>query len=532
MAVTTNSSGQLAELTQISAKLQLPMFETEKLHDSMVHDILRAIYRYPGKTNENGKLVVKELTKEEREINADVEMFYKKLTGQQWPAYQRKIRAPALFGPPGHGKTSVTEAASRTVAEGMGWRYISAEELDLVPIEEIDHKTFVFISHETAAAVTAIDLIGMPSKEKVSDRDEHYMDRLFGMQILKMQRAGGCTFLFDDALNAPKHIQGAMLPVTDRRRYGSLNFQNSLIAVTGNLGALDDSDATRAASPLRGRVKSSLVYDTVENFIARTRANPVFRDELGDVFVRQFFYRYPELFTEHPKRGTQGGFASPRGWNDFIHDARDILHRHGGRTAAPSARAEIVESASQILGPEVASKYNAFLESVLTLADPLAHKVIHEGDLDVKTLETQYTTGGGFNQREQQFGYQYAMALVDYAVQKIIQDDKMDEAIVRFGKGVSVLTEDIFAFAVEELQTKMAAQVETLEKGKVKVSVPVGNTKKRKMDSTASEQLGHLIMKSGEVDMTRRATLISVLSEMSKHATRATAPGRRVRRSD
>lgn len=531
MAITTNSSGQLAELAAISAKLQLPMFETEKLHDSMVHDILRAIYRYPGKTNENGKIVSKELTPQEREINKDVETFYKKLTGQDFPTYQRKLRAPALFGPPGHGKTSVTEAASRTVAEGMGWRYVSAEELDLVPIEEIDHKTFVFISHETAAAVTAIDLIGMPAKEKVSDSEEYYMARLFSLQILKMQRAGGCTFLFDDALNAAKHIQGAMLPVTDRRRYGSLSFHNALIAVTGNLGALDDSDATRAASPLRGRVKSSLVYDTVENFITRTRANPTFRDELGDMFVRQFFYRYPELFTQHPVRGTQGGFASPRGWNDFIHDSRDILHRHGGRGAARAARGEIVESASQILGPEVAQKFDAFLESVLTLADPLARQVINDGNLDMKTLEDQYSQGG-FSQREQQFGYQFAMALVDYTVQKIHRDDDMEEAVRRFGKGVSVLTEDVFAFALDELQSKLSAQVETVNKGKVRVSTKVGNTNKRKLDSNAAEMIGQFIMKNGDVDMTRRATLISVLSEMNKHESRATAPGKKTRRQD
>lgn len=531
MSISTNATGQMAELTAISAKLELPLFETEQLHDSMVHDILRAIYRYPGKENKNGKIVTKELTEKEREINADVEAFYKKLTGQDFPPYQRKIRTPALFGPPGHGKTSVTEAASRTVANGLGWRYISAEELDLVPIEEIDHKTYVFISHETAAAVTAIDLIGMPAKEKVSDSEEHFMARLYSLQILKMQRAGGCTFLFDDALNAAKHIQASMLPVTDRRRYGSLSFHNSLIAVTGNLGALDDSDATRAASPLRGRVKSSLVYDTVENFIARTRANETFKDELGDVFVRQFFHRYPDLFTQHPKRGTQGGFASPRGWNDFIEGARDVLHQHGGRTAWRQARKEVVEQASQILGPDVAKSYDAFLESVLTLADPLARQVINDGKMDKKTLDEQYSEGG-FSRREQQFAYQYAMALVDYTVQKVHRDDDLSEAVQRFGKGVSVLTEDVFAFAMDELQSKLSAQVETVQKGKMRVSTTVGNTKKRKLDPNAAEKVGQLIMKNGDVDATRRATLISVLSEMNKHESRATAPGKRTRRKD
>ena len=61
----------------------------------VMDDDLVTIPKYPGKTNENGKIVTKELTAEEREINKDVETFYKKLTGQDFPTYQRKLRAPA-----------------------------------------------------------------------------------------------------------------------------------------------------------------------------------------------------------------------------------------------------------------------------------------------------------------------------------------------------------------------------------------------------------------------------------------------------
>lgn len=287
MTITTNTVGHVAELSAISAKLGLPMMDTDRLMNSVVPDILRSIYRYPLRKSENGKMVDLPLTKEEKEINKDVERAYKDITGQPFPTFRGMVRPRALFGPPGHGKTSSLEAASRIVADALGWRYVSAEDLEFVPLEEIDHKTFVFMSYETAGVTSAQDLMGLPSAEQIEGETKRYLDRLFSMPFHKLTRAGGGTFLLDDLLNAARHIQDAVLPILDRRRIGQLNLRSSYVCMTGNLGTLDDSNATRAASPMRGRVRSSLAYDTVENFIARTRANPEFNDEIGDGFVRE-----------------------------------------------------------------------------------------------------------------------------------------------------------------------------------------------------------------------------------------------------
>ena len=517
MTITTNTMGHVAELTAIAAKLNLPMMETDKLMNSVVPDILRSIYRYPLRKSEKGKMVDIPLTKEEKEINADVERAYKELTGQPYPSFRGKVRPRALFGPPGHGKTSSLEAASKIAADALGWRYVSAEDLEFVPLEEIDHKTFVFMAYETAGATSAQDLMGLPNAETIAGESKRYLDRIFSMPFHKITRAGGGTFLLDDVLNAARHIQDAVLPILDRRRIGQLNLRSSYICLTGNLGALDDSNATRAASPMRGRVRSALAYDTVENFIARTRANPEFRDELGDAFVRAFFQRFPQYFSGHPVRGQQGGFEAPRSWDSFIHAGREILHRHGGRENARAARDELYDAAAELVGPSAASDFNAFLESVLNNADPLARQIITTGELDEKELKKIYS--GGHSSREQNFAYQFAIALVDYGTQKIITDDKLEDAVHNFGKALSYVSEDVFAFALEEFKAKVSVQVESVNKGKRPVSRGKGSS--RKLISEVATQIGEMLMKTGTIDKTRRSTMISILSEANQHAQRA-----------
>lgn len=529
------SASFMSDLSAISAKLNLPMVETEKMVDSLIPDILRAIYRYPRtqKTRE-GKVEEIPLTEEDQDVNSRINEFHLKRYGVPFPPFRRKLVAPAMFGPPGHGKTSSFETAAKIVAAGLGWRYIGAEELETVDIAEIDHRTFVFVSHETAGAVSAMSLAGLPSQEEVKGSGEKYMGNLQLLSFLKLAKAGGGVLLLDDALNAARHIQDALLSILDRRRYLSTTFFNSLVGLTGNLGTLDGSNATAAATPLRGRIKSVLAHDTPENFIARTRANETFRDDIGDAFVRMFFHRYPNLFSEMPKRGEQGGFAAPRNWDSFIHESRDIIYRAGGRQYANQAKLELVDAARKILGSDVAQSYAAFLEAVLSRADPLARQVIMEGNLSQDEIGDLYKKGG-FSARETAFAYQFAMALVDYTVHKIIQDDDMDEAIKRFGKGLSILDESTFSFGLDELKNKLAAQVATLKKGKLQVSSAVSaDSKQRQVVNDVLEKIGMLIMSNGGIDDTRRKTLISVLSEMNKHDTRAKVPstGKRVRNSN
>lgn len=535
MSNISSSNSYIAELTSIAGKLELPMAETDRLVKLISEDILRSLFRYPGTKMENGKEVEVPLTEDELAINHRAEKFYSELhDGQKFPNYRRKIRATGLMGPPGHGKTTAFEVAARLVAKGMGMRFLSPEQLEHVPLEDVDLNTFVFVSQETAGVASALEFMGLPSSEESQATGLKYMGRLFTQPLLKLMRAGGGVLLLDDFLNASRQIQDVGLSLVDRRRFGQLNLTQTYFGVTGNLGSLDDTNASRASSALRNRIRVFLAHDTPENFIARTQADKNYRDELGDGFIRMFLHRYPQMFSEHPKRGTQGAYTTPRSLKDFIDEARDCLHRHGGRQNAHRAREELYTIAQATLGIDTANAYNAFLEAVLSKADPLARQVIMEGKLSLEEIRASYSQGG-FSAKEQAFGYQFAMALVDYTVHKIIEDDSLDEAIQRFANGVMVLDDSVFSFALEELQTKLSAQVETLKKGKFVVSTAADkNSSKRDLTAVTTEEIGRNMLSTGTIMRDRRAIMIGILSEMSRHEKRASVPtvGKRARRTE
>lgn len=511
------------ELLSIGTKLGLPLATTDDLVNLIAADMLRSIYRYPGTRMDGDKEVEVPLTEDEHKLNARVEKVYQQWYNQDFPPYRRKIRATALFGPPGHGKTTAFEVAAKKVADAMGMRFLSPERLESVPIQEIDLNTFVFVSQETAGVVSALEWMGLPDAQQIPGEgsDQRYMGRLFTLPLRKLMRAGAGVCLLDDYLNAARQIQDVGLSLVDRRRFGQLNLSQTYFGVTGNLGSLDDTNATRASAALRNRMRMYLAHDTVENFINRLRDDKRLHDEMGDGFVRMFLYRYKELFSEHPARGEQGGYTTPRSLRDFVDEVRDCLHRHGGRKGAMAAREEIVSIARSTLGLKNGEAFNAFLEAILTKADPLAREIILEGKLNKEEIDKCFQPGG-FSSKDQNFAYQFGMALVDYTVSKVLKDDKLDEAIARFAKGVAILPEDVLAFTLDELQAKLSAQVRTVEKGKEQVSRPPAKEGGRPtLTSPITEKIGRIIMIEGKINSTARDTLISVLSGMHLHDQRA-----------
>ena len=527
--ISSSTNSQLSKLQDVATQLGLPLAETDGLVNVIARDMLRSVFRYPGTKMEGNREVAVPLTAEELDVNQRCEALYKRWYGQDFPPFRRKIRATALFGPPGHGKTTVFEVAARRVADGLGMRFLSPEKLESVELEDVNLNTFVFVSQETAGVVSALEWMGLPSAEQIKGTTEKYMGRLFTLPLRKLMQAGGGVLLLDDYLNAARQIQDVGLSLTDRRRVGQLNLAQTYFGVTGNLGSLDDTNATRASAALRNRMRMYMAHDTPANFIARIQADPAYRDELGDGFVRMFLHRYEEKFSEYPERGKQGAYTTPRSLKDFIDEVRDCLHAHGGRKNAARARAEIKQIAQATLGLETALSFDSFLEAVLTKADPLARQIIVEGKMSIEEIRGSYSEGG-FSMRETTFGAQFAMALVDYTVQKVIADDSLDVAIERFAKGVSILSETDFAFALDELKSKMTAQVTDVNKHKLVVSASADrNSKRRILSGEASEKMGNLIMQHGTIDASRRAVMIGVFSEMSMHESRPASSGGRTR---
>jgi len=523
---TAGQESYLAELQSIANKLALPMAQTDDLVMRVARDILRSMYRYPGfKKSAKGLDEEVPLTDDEKDLNRRIEGVYAEMSeGQSFPSYRRKkIRGSGFVGPPGHGKTSVIEAASRWVATKMEMRLLNPDRLESVPLSEIDMNTFVLVSEETAGLSSAMELYGMPAEGLDEETRERFLGRLFSLPLKKLARAGGGTFLFDDFSNAARHIQDVGLALMDRRRNGELVLLNTYFCITGNLGGLDDTNASRMSSALRGRILTYLVHDTVENFVYRNQSDPLLQDDLGDAFVRSFLKRHGDTyFSKMPEKGQQGGFPSPRTWRDLIDDLRDCIHFHGGREHAEAARMEMRELAKASVGLETALAFDAHLEAVFSGAEPLAQQLVSTGKLDQEKFDKCYAAGGP-KASDLYFSIQFALALVDHTIMKIMDEKKLEQAIQRFSKGIELLDEAAFGFALEELQTRLIVQVP--EVGKLKIAKIINaQQNRRELSTEAGTVIGELIMESSTVDSARRQLIINTFSDLNKQDERLAPP--------
>ncbi len=522
-----SSGGYLKELGEIATKLHLPMAQTNDLIDLISNDMLRSIYRYPPKVPnpKGGSDIEGVLSEEDKEFNQKVDAVHREWNnGAPFPPYRRnKVRGTSAAGSPGHGKTTVFEVAAERVARAMNMRFLNPIDLEHVPLEEINKNTFVFISEETAGMISAMEFFGMPSEGRTAN-GTRYMGRLFTLQLQKLMKAGAGVCLLDDFSNAHEHIQDVGLSLVDRRRNGELILTNTYFGVTGNLGGLDDTNAKRMSAALRGRMRTYLVHDTVENFLNRLLTNPKYQDELGSAFLRPFFLRTKDrYFSAIPLRGKQGGFPSPRTWLDAMEETRDALHRHGGRDGAAAARYDIKNILEASVGLECASAFDTFMEAVLLGAEPLAAELISTG----KVNETKFKAAkseGGFTPQDMFFENQFALALVDHTINKILKDKSLKEGIERFGKGLGMITDDAsFELALEELQTRMVIQIPEMDG--IKIGKLVNADQGRyELETEAGNAIGTMIMKATPVDETRRRSIINVFSDMNKQDRRVDVP--------
>lgn len=541
--LTATGEGYMKELGEIAQKLQLPLAQTDDLVQSVANDILRSMWRYPEfKKGDNGLDEEVPLSNEDKEFNERIDAVHKDWNGGvEFPRFRRKkIRGVGLAGSPGHGKTTTIEVAAKRVATAMNMRYLSPDRLESVPLNEIDGNTFAFVSEETAGLVSAMEMFGMPAEGRSTGTgpdgtDTRFLARLFSLPLQKLMKAGGGVLLFDDFSNAIKQIQDTGLSLMDRRRNGELVLTKTYFAATGNLGGLDDTNATRMSSALRGRMRTYLVHDTVENFLARNLTDPLLQDPLGDVFFRQFFARTKDTyFSRIPKKGEQGGYPSPRTWRDALDDVRDCVHRHGGRKNIEVARTEINNILQASVGLECAQAFNSFMEAVLVGAEPLAAQLMETGKLDKSTVE-KYFNQEGFQANDLFFAHQFVLSLADHTINKILADGHLDEAIARFAKGLELIRSQggTFELGLEELQTRLIAQVPEVKTGKknvVKISKVVNaDQNRRELLVEAGDLIGTMIMDASQVDAVGRQAIVNVFSDMNKMDNRVDIPGPRSR---
>lgn len=376
------------------------------------------------------------------------------------------ISSILLIGPPGQGKTTAFKVAGKLVADGLGMNYLENGQIDeKIEAGGIDDNDFLFITQETAGVISAIEWAGLPTA-KVQGKDSagndvKVMGRLYSPRLAAIRNSGGSVLLLDDFMNAAPSIQNVGLSLTEEKRYGDLSLTSAYIGLTGNMGSIDGTHTTKVSSAIRNRCQPFFTQDIIHNYVKRVQQDPRYRDEVGDVGVTGFLERFSQYFASLPNPKEMGGYNTPRSWDKALADFRRAVYSVGGRKYATAALPEIRRKAASYLGHEVAHQYSTYLRSMMDMADPLARQLILEGKLDQDALKKKFDEG--YSANEQDFAYQYSLALAEYTAIKVTEDKgKLKEAVERFAIGMTALDGASFVFGINAFKSKLASTHESL----------------------------------------------------------------------
>lgn len=519
---------------QLATSLGLTPIDTEQAKRYIALDILRSAY---GRSES---------------LNKRIEEVYRQWTGSEWATDNDKIMSMMLVGPPGQGKTTAFKKAAEEVAAALKLNFVlnppddygvdqeakrellelqkdleeaqnsgaAKEELKKITskIRSVQKKVhldlsndFVFVSQEFSAENSKMELGGIPAKQEEAGME--YMTKLVNKRLALLNRCGAGLLLLDDFPNASPNIQNLGLSMTDEKRFQGLNLAGTYIGLTGNLGSHDGTNTSRMSTALRGRCEIYFTADKLDNFVNRMHAR--FRDDIGDAGVVGFLQRHEQHFSSLPNMKQMGGFPSPRTWDDFTLQLRRAIRDHGGAGRGElKALKDIAAKASSKLGLEVGQAFHAYYNALMKSADPLARAAIIDGDLKKEALAKRYKDG--FSGDEQHFAHQFALAVGDYTVRKIVKEGgKLDEAIERFTSALVIMNNDVWAFALNHMKTKLALQQESM-------SQKYGETG-RELTSSVKEKIGSIIMRNKDIDASQREVMIDALSNADKvSANRAT----------
>lgn len=512
---------------QLATTLGLAPIDTEQAKRYIALDILRSAYGRSPK------------------LDKKIEEVYKSWTGSTWEVDNDKIMSMMLVGPPGQGKTTAFKKAAEDVAAALGMKFVlnpaddygvnlqekqklaelrkdlieaqssNADRPSLEVIAKAIRATekkvhldltsdFVFVSQEFSAENSKMELGGIPAKQEEAGME--YMTKLVNKRLALLNRCGAGVLLLDDFPNASPNIQNLGLSLTDEKRFQGLNLAGTYIGLTGNLGSHDGTNTSRMSTALRGRCEIYFTADKLDNFNNRMMSR--FRDEIGDAGVIGFLQRHEHHFSALPDMKQMGGFPSPRTWDDFTLQLRRSIRDHGGRGKGElKALKDIASKANAKLGLEVGQAFYAYYHALMRSADPLARSAIIDGDLKTEELKKRYKEG--FSSDEQHFANQFALAVGDYTVSKIVKEDgKLDEAIERFTSALVAMNNDVWAFALNHMKTKLAIQQESM-------SQKYGETG-RELTSAIKEQIGKIIMRNKNIGSDQREVMIDALSNADK----------------
>ena len=485
---------------KIAAELDLFHIDTQDAIQRISQDILLSMYKKKTTTSE---------------MRDKIRKVYEEWNpGATWRDDTDKVSSIMLLGPPGQGKTTAFRQAAIKVSNALGLRFVERQPREY----KVKGDEFLFLTHQFSAENSKVDMAGIPAK--MEEDGVAYMTRLVSKPLVMLTQAPGGLLLLDDFPNASPNIQNIGLDITEEKRFNDLDLEGVYIGLTGNLGPIDGTNTSRMSTALRGRCQTYFTEDTRVNFINRLQSR--YKDELGDVGVAGFLSRFEQHFAVMPNARQSGGFPSPRSWDKFIAEARREVQRAGGRgTNAVKALPKLMALASSYLGLEVGQELHSYMRSMMISADPLARALIMEGKLSKDEVAKRFKDG--FSAEQQHFAYQYATALVDYCVQKIVVDQDMKEAIKRFAVGVVPLSMDVFNLSIDNLKAKLANQMEEYS-----MPAPAAQSSSGRMLTTETKkEIAKIVSMTPEFSAEHHKNLLDALTDSTKFDSAARPRARR-----
>jgi predicted DNA-binding protein YlxM (UPF0122 family) len=491
----------------VAKKLALTKMNTERVIELLKHDILLSAYRKDPRDDFD------------RQMNEKVKQVFKDWYDADFSMTEnQKVLSMFSMGPPGQGKTTSFKVASKEVADALGLKFVINPSDDY----QATRKEFLFVSLECSGENSSATFGGIPAKvEEIGPDGEKivYMRKLPNKRLALLSHVAAGLLLLDDFSNAAPNVQNVALSITDEKRFQGLNLEHCYVGLTGNLGALDGTHTSKISTALRGRTVAVFTTDELPKFIQRTLET--YKDDIGDAGIIGFLQRNNEYFAEMPDSKEDGGYPSPRTWEHFIQSARSFIVRGGGRGRGElKAYENIRDYASIILGPQVGLKLAAYYHSLIQGVDPIARAAIVDGKLDMNQLKDKY--GNGLSQPQQDFGYQFAMACSDYAVNEISKEvtkgrernedakKALEKTIQRWGRAVLTLNPPEFAYSVDYLKAKMAIQIGDF------ANATNDKSARKTLKTDVKETICKILEKQEDFDSDKRRVLINAITDYDK----------------
>ena len=327
-------------LEQVAEDLNLKVVDNEKLIDYLKIDILLSVYRRNPK-NEY-----------EQSINNKIARTYEDWTGRKFESFLSDSISPTcLFGPPGHGKTTVMLSAAKMVADSLGMNFVKNPKYDFVPTHQdfflCENRYDINLSNEWGGGVLLFE-------------------NLDGLHLKNL-------YLEEENAAITAHLD---------RLFQGENIANNNGIYVGATENLYKKDIENENFPLRlttNRLVKYFVIDKLEDFIDRTKS---MREKFPtlDIFI-SFLKDQPQEFNPIPEQYDRYyytiGFASPRNWTSVFKRIYMSLSNQSDFSFV------LQKDLNTFLGGKLAKKFISYIEN--KVADDIINNQIFDESL-IKSL--------------------------------------------------------------------------------------------------------------------------------------------------